>query len=184
MNETLNVLDKLIIGLEYFAIFVICVLFSNKLKDLFFGGEKDISSSLDSMLHSCFLTGLTVGIFHFSTSEIRDVILSVEVGKMELRRLFYFSMFMLEFSFALTLFTLHKFRKCKFSLAARLCLIFSVIICIVNATQFYIRGIEGLDFFVPIYKITVVLTNLLTLIVISIYPLNTYYQLKKSKVNI
>jgi len=177
IDITLKALGVLIIKFEAFALIMILILFIREITPLIFGGKNKKKDENNNILLSSLLSALIVFIFHFMTSEVRDFTFSFEMEKMQLRKLFYLSMFMMEFLFVIALFLVHKIKKCQFYFVAHFCFMTSSIMCLIQLIQLYLRGFLDLEFFVPYYKLTVVSINLLVLVVISIYPLHSLYQL-------
>ena len=175
IDIALKTLGVLIIKFEALSFTMILLLFMREIISLIFG-EKNKGES-NHILLSSFLSALTVFIFHFMTSEVRDFTFSFEVEKMKLRKLFYLSMFMMELLFVIALFYVHRIKKCPFYFVAHFCFMTSSIMCLIQLIQLYLRGFLDLDSFVPYYKLTVVSINLLVLVVISIYPIHSLYKL-------
>ena len=175
IDITLKALGGLIIKFEAFAIIMIMLLFIRELTPLIFSKIK--KGKNNGILLSSLLSALTVFMFHFMTSEVRDYTFSLGIEKMQLRKLFYLSMFTMECLFVITLFVVHKIKKCQFYFVAHFCFMTSCIMCLIQLVQLYLRGFLDLDYFVPYYKLTVVSINLLVLVVISIHPLHSLYKL-------
>ncbi|MEQ3511977.1 hypothetical protein ABMY35_01210 [Pseudoalteromonas sp. BZB3] len=181
VNEIFAALGYVIIGLQSLAV-VVFVLFSyQKASQLFFGGRKDINSEADAFMHSCFITAISVAVIHFSTSSLRDLILALEVEKMELRQIYYFFLFLMEFLFITCVFMFHKIRECKFSQVARIAMLMGLVICANQIVQFYIRGVQGYDFYMPYYKGIILFANVVTLFVISVYPVMSVLRQRKKQ---
>ena len=155
---------------------MILVLFIREIIPLLCNARYKIQGEKDSALYSCFLSALIVAVFHLITSQIRDLTFSFELEKMQLRKLFYFSMLIMECAFIIVLFFVHKVKECQFSLVAHFCFMTSSIMCLIQLTQLYLRGFLGLELFVPYYKLSVVSINLLVLVIISIYPFYSVYK--------
>lgn len=182
VNGSLYLIGIFVIFLQITVAISICALSYQKLSKLFFGGFKDISSENDALLHSCFLTAISVAIFHPVTSIISNSILSFDIDdKLQLRQIFYSTLFFLEFAFLMTVVVAHKIRKCAFSTVARITILISIFICANQLIQFYIRAILGFDFYMPVYKICTVLFNVATLATIGIYPIIALARIKKLK---
>lgn len=180
VNGSLYLIDLFVIILQIIAVVSICALSYQKLSKLFFGGFKDISSDNDTLLHSCFMTAISVAVFHPVTSAISNAILSLDIeDKLQLRQVFYSTMFFLEFGFLMTVVVAHRVRVCPYSVVARITILISLMICANQLIQFYIRGILGLDFYMPVYKICTVVFNISTLAVIGIYPIVALIRLKR-----
>jgi fumarate reductase subunit C len=167
-------LGWLIKALEVTALIGIILLAYQKVSILFFGGAKNISTESDVILHSCFITALVVAVFHYIGSGVSQYILTLNLDKMEKRQLFYSTMFLMSFIGILAIFTLHKLRQCKFAPAARFTIYLGLGMCIVQMIQFYFRGIAEVDFFSPMYKLLVVTINILTLSVVSYFPVTAF----------
>lgn len=167
-------LGWLIKALEVTALIGIILLAYQKVSILFFGGAKNISTESDVILHSCFITALVVAVFHYIGSGVSQYILTLNLDKMEKRQLFYSTMFLMSFIGILAIFTLHKLRQCKFAPAARFTIYLGLGMCIVQMIQFYFRGIAEVDFFSPMYKLLVVTINILTLSVVSYFPVSAF----------
>jgi len=180
IDITLKALGVLIIKFEVFAFIMILILFIREITPLIFSRKNKTKDENHWVLLSSLLSALTVCVFHFMTSEVRDFTFSFEMEKMQLRKLFYLSMFMMEFAFVIVLFLVHKIKSCQFYFVAHFCFMTSSIMCLIQLIQLYLRGFLDLSFFVPYYKLTVVSINLLVLVVISIYPLYFLYQLLKT----
>ncbi len=170
-NEFFYYLDFLIKGLEFLALIVILLISYQKISVLLWGGGNNIHTKDDASLHSCFISVLTVAVFHFIGSSLAQYTLSLDLEKMALRQVYYFMMFIIEFIFISSLFVLHKIRNCPFSPAARYCMYFSTILCIVQMIEFISRGVLDSNTFTLSYRTFVVLINLATLYVVSYYPL-------------
>ncbi|PAJ72095.1 hypothetical protein CJF42_23115 [Pseudoalteromonas sp. NBT06-2] len=177
VDLTLKALGILIIKFEIFVFIMISILFLREIISFLFSCK--IKDDKESALYSCLLSALTVAIFHFMTSEVRDFTLSFDLETMQLRKLFYLSMFTMECAFVITLVLVHKIKDCQFSLVAHFCFMTSTFMCLIQLVQLYFRGFLGLEFFVPYYKLTVVSINLLVLVVISLYPLCSFYRIFK-----
>ena len=132
-------------------------------------------------MHSCFITAISVAVIHFSTSSLRDLILTLELEKMELRQVFYFFLFLMEFLFISCVFVLHKIRGCKFSQVARIAILMGLVICANQIIHFYIRGVKGLDFYMPFYNGQILFANIVTLFVISVYPVSILLRQRKKQ---
>jgi hypothetical protein len=179
VNGIFATLDLLALGFKFLALFALCLLSYQKISTLFFGGFKSISNEEDAYLHSCFITVLSVAFFSLVTSTLREYILAIDLEKMELRQLFYSFLFFMEFLFIVFLYAMHKIRKCTISKVARTVILFALLMCANQLIQYYIRGMQGLDFYMPFYKGIILLINLATLAVISIYPIASVMKLKR-----
>lgn len=180
-NEIFASLDYVIIGLQTLALIVFVAFSYQKASQLFLGGKKDINTETDAFMHSCFITAISVAVIHFSTSSLRDLILTLELEKMELRQVFYFFLFLMEFLFITCVFVLHKIRECTFSQVARIAMLMGLVICANQIAQFYIRGVQGLDFYMPFYKGIILFANIVTLFVISVYPVTILLRQRKKQ---
>jgi hypothetical protein len=179
LNGIFATLGNVIIFMEFLALFALCVLSYQRISCLLFGGYKNITTEEDAFLHSCFITVLSVAVFHLTTSTLRDIILAMPLEKMELRQVFYAFLFFMEFLFIVFVYAMHKIRRCKLSKVARIAILLALIMCANQLLQYYIRGMLGLDFYMPFYKGIILLINLATLTVISIYPIASVLKLKK-----
>lgn len=179
VNGIFATLGNIVIFMEFIALFALCILSYQKISSLFFGGYKNISTEEDAFLHSCFITVISVAVFHVTTSTLRDYILAMPLEKMELRQLFYSFLFFMEFLFIVFVYAMHKMRRCPMSKVARIAILLALFMCANQLAQYYIRGMQGLDFYMPFYKGIILLINLATLSVISIYPITSVMKLRK-----
>ncbi|MBE0369241.1 hypothetical protein PAUR_a3055 [Pseudoalteromonas aurantia 208] len=179
-NGMLAYAGSIIIYLQFIVFFTFIILSYENAKVLLFGGSKDISSEHDAFIHSCFLSVLTVVVFHFTTSSIRELILTIDMNmeRLELRQFFYFMMFVLEFAAILCLFFLHRLRKCKFSIIAKMVVSLAVILCMNFVIQYYYRALNDVESYTPIFKTVTVAVNILTLICIGLVPLANLKKLR------
>lgn len=170
INNILIYFDELLISLEYIALIALVLLSAHQLKPLLLGGSKDIRNESDSIMHSCFITAFCVAVFHISNSFISQKILNSGMQKMELRQAFYFAVFMFEFFFILAVFTLHKIRKCDFTIIARTAILLGVLMCFNVFTQYQIHGVYDSSAYNLFYRIIVLAINISTLALICFYP--------------
>ncbi|MEZ7207152.1 hypothetical protein [Pseudoalteromonas sp. DY56-GL79] len=168
--------------LEILIVLYLLFKFKNRKWSLFFGGKSSLKTIQDHELHSCFLSALTVMVFHFISSNLAQHIVTIEgMEKLELRQFFYFSMFTCSMLFAFTLFGLHKIRGCSFSPTARRCLYITFLMTSLQLMQFVSRGMLDSDLLSPLYKYGVVVLNLMTLTVVAVYPISKLANLKRIK---
>jgi hypothetical protein len=168
---------------EAFILLYLIIKFKNHRTSLFFGGQKNLKTIDDHELHSCFISALTVMVFHFTSANLAEYILAIKgMERMELRQFYYFSMFICSVAFSAALFALHLIRGCTFSPTARQCLYVALLMCILQCTQFIARAIIGTDILSPIYKYGVVILNLMTLSIVASYPLKRLGLLVKKEV--
>ena len=167
-------LDWLIKALELTVLLAIILLAYQKVSILFFGGAKNISTESDIVLHSCFITALVVAVFHYIGSGVSQYILALNLDKMEKRQLFYSTMFLMSFIGILAIFTLHKIRQCRFAPAARFTIYLGLGMCIVQMVQFYLHGMVDSIVFLQAYTLLVVSINILTLAVVSYFPVTAF----------
>lgn len=179
VNGIFAALDLVTLVLKFLALVALCLLSYQKISTLFFGGFKSITNEEDAFLHSCFITVLTVAFFSLITSVLREQILALELEKMELRQLFYSFLFFMEFLFIVFLYAMHKIRRCTISKVARTVILFALLMCANQLIQYFIRGMQGLDFYMPFYKGIILLINIATLTVISVYPIASVIKLRK-----
>ncbi|MCF2825676.1 MULTISPECIES: hypothetical protein [unclassified Pseudoalteromonas] len=178
VNGIFTLLGQFVIALEVIALGAICFLSYQKVNRLVFGGKSDINSERDAFLHSCFITAVSVAVFHVSTSTIREMILGLDLERMELRQVFYFFMFIMEMAFIVCVFSLHKIRGCSFSHVARVALLLALVMCANQIIQFFIRGVIGLDYYMPFYKGVILFVNIGTLMAVGVYPLVSSWRLR------
>ncbi|MEZ7277202.1 hypothetical protein [Pseudoalteromonas sp. 68 DY56-GL68] len=182
MISPTTAIDWTIRLLEIVAVLFIVITFSKHRFALFFGGRQSIKTDEDHILHSCFISALTVMVFHAVSSPLADHIISLEMEKMMLRQFFYFTMFCFSIAFVVTLFSLHALRRCSFSPVARVCLYLAILQAIVQLTQFIMRGILDDSSLSPAYKVVVIVLNILSLAVISVYPVKKIVSHKNAEV--
>lgn len=178
-NEIFSALDYAVVGLEILALAVFLFFSYQKASQLFFGGKKDISSDADALLHSCFIVAISVAVFHFTTSTIRDLVLGLQLEKTDLRQVFYFVMFLMELAFISCVFALHKLRECEFSGVARIAMLLGLVMCINQMIQYYSHGMQGSDLYNLYYRAVIIFVNISTLLAISVYPVFSLRRLKK-----
>ncbi|TMO02897.1 hypothetical protein [Pseudoalteromonas sp. S558] len=171
MIDFTTAIDWTIRTLEVFVVIFLLVTFSKHRQALFFGGKNSLKSINDHTLHSCFIAALTVMVFHFISSNLAQHIITIEMSKLALRQFFYFSMFCCSMAFVITLFFLHAIRGCTFSITARFCLYLALAQALLQMTQFVMRGLFDNSILSPAYSAGVVLLNIASLIVVSIYPI-------------
>ncbi|MCG7552107.1 hypothetical protein [Pseudoalteromonas sp. Of11M-6] len=168
--------------LEILIVLYLLFKFKNRKWSLFFGGKSSLKTIQDHELHSCFLSALTVMVFHFISSNLAQHIVTIEgMEKLELRQFFYFSMFTCSMLFAVTLFGLHKIRGCSFSPTARRCLYITFLMTSLQLMQFVSRGMLDSNLLSPLYKYGVVMLNLMTLTAVAVYPISKLANLKRIK---
>ena len=143
--------------------------------------KSNLKSIDDHTMHSCFIAALTVMVFHFVSSSLAHYIITIEMSKLALRQFFYFTMFCCSMAFVFTLFFLHTIRGCTFSTTARFCLYLALAQAIVQLLQFIMRGMLDNSMLSPIYSVSVVTLNLLSLGVVAIYPLKKLSGLTNQK---
>lgn len=172
MVDFFTISDWVIRVIEAFILLFLLIKFNSRRISLFFGGKKNLKTIDDHELHSCFLSALTVLVFHFTSSNLAQYILSIDgMERMELRQFFYFSMIICSVAFTGALFVLHLIRGCSFSPTARKCLYLALIMCILQAMQFVAHAIIGSDVLTPFYRYGVVMLNITSLSVVAAYPL-------------
>lgn len=167
--------------LELAIVLNILYLFKQHRFALFFGGQSNLNTTDDHTMHSCFIAALTVMVFHFVSANLSQYILTIEMGKLELRQFFYFSMFSCSVAFSVTLFLLHIIRGCTFSTPSRLCLYLAIAQALLQLMQFIMRGMLDNSMLSPIYSTGVVLLNIATLSVIAVYPLKVIIKNRKTE---
>lgn len=182
MISFITATDWTIRALELVAVLFIVITFSQHRLALFFGGKQNLKSKSDHLLHSSFIAAFTVMVFHTVSSSLADHIITLEMEKMMLRQFFYFTMFSCSIIFVVTLFALHALRRCTFSPAARVCLYLAIIQALVQLTQFVMRGMLDNSSLSPAYKISVVTLNVISLAVISVYPIKKLITTKNEEV--
>lgn len=170
INSTLIFFGEQVIKLEYLALLTLIFLSFHQARALFFGGEKDIKNESDSILHSCFITAACVAVFHVSNSYISQLVLNSGMEKIELRKMFYLTIFMMEFLFILSVFAWHKLRKCDFTIVARMAMLIGIFICLNIFIQFQFHAVGESDSYTLIYRVIVLVMNLTTLGLIFVYP--------------
>ncbi len=137
---------------------------------LFFGGKTDIKTQSDALLHSSFLCAFTVLFFHFTSWGVGRYILAFDMEVMARRQLFFFMMFMIEFLFMITLFVLHKIRRCSFSKVAIYCLRLSLLFELLFVIELVLYGVLDITEFNNVYQVLIPIMNIITLGLIVAYP--------------
>ena len=179
MNEFFVFTGWVIRVFEVFIVLYLLLKFKDRRWSLFFGGREDLKSIEDHELHSCFLAALTVMVFHFSSSSFSQFVLTIDMERMALRQVFYFSMFSFSIAFAVALFALHLIRNCSFSPTARMCLYITVLMSSLQMAQFISHALNDSTVLNNIYRYGVVLLNIATLTVVSKYPVTRLYKVAK-----
>lgn len=179
MNDFFVATDWLIRGLEALLVIYLVIKFKKRRWSLFFGGREDLKTIDDHELHSCFLAALTVTVFHFASSSFSQFVLTIDMERMALRQVFYFSMFSFSIAFAVALFALHLIRNCSFSPTARMCLYITVLMSSLQMAQFISHALNDSTALNNIYRYGVVLLNIATLTVVSKYPVTRLYKVAK-----
>ncbi|QZO12624.1 hypothetical protein [Pseudoalteromonas piscicida] len=183
MNELLVATGHVIRGLEVILLVYLVLKFKSRSWSLFFGGKGSLKTPSDHEVHSCFISALCVLVFHFFSGSLAPYIVSIDgMEKLELRQFFYFSMLMSSVAFATALFFLHVIRGCKFSAVARYCLYITFAMMLLQTTQFVLRGMLDINSFSPVYKISVMILNVLSLMVVSMYPISKIAKLRAREV--
>ncbi|MBQ4812193.1 hypothetical protein A7985_17995 [Pseudoalteromonas luteoviolacea] len=180
MNELLIVMNWGVIGLEVFVFAFLVAKFWTLKFNLFFGGKDSLKTIDDHELHSCFLTALCVLSWHFISAGLTEMLLSLELEKMKLRRLFYCVQIANCAAFAVVLYLLHSIRHCSFSRTAIYSMYITVTLMTVCLIQMVARGYFDYNGLQPLYGAIAVVCNLLVLIVVAKYPLSQVVSFKKS----
>ncbi|MCL1123337.1 hypothetical protein [Shewanella surugensis] len=170
MNDFLYGIDWVVRGLEAVTVLLILYLSYQRVKVLFWGGKADINTPSDALLHSSFLCAFTVLFFHFISWGISRYILALDMEVMARRQLFFFMMFMIEFLFIISLFTLHKIRRCSFSKVAIYCLMLGLALELLIVIELVLYGVFDISGFNLVYQSLVPVINIITLSLIIAYP--------------
>ena len=179
MNEFFVFTGWVIRAFEVFIVLYLLLKFKDRRWSLFFGGSEDLKTIEDHELHSCFLAALTVMVFHFASSSFSQFVLTIDMERMALRQVFYFSMFSFSIAFAVALFALHLIRNCSFSPTARMCLYITVLMSSLQMAQFISHALNDSTVLNNIYRYGVVLLNIATLTFVSKYPVTRLYKVAK-----
>ena len=166
---------------EVLIVLYLIIKFKNYRWSLFFGGKSDLKTLNDHEIHSCFLTAFTVMVFHFASSSFAQYVITVDMERMALRQLFYFSMFCFSIAFGLTLFAFHLIRGCSFSPTARFCLYVTFLMMLLQMAQFIVRGMLDSNILFDVYQYGVVCLNILTLSIVAKHPLQRLQLLAQKK---
>ncbi|CAM4263600.1 hypothetical protein [Pseudoalteromonas maricaloris] len=157
---------------EVLIVLYILFKFKNRRWSLFFGGKSSLKTIQDHELHSCFLSAFTVMVFHFTSSNLAQHIVTIQgMEKFALRQFFYFSMFSCSMAFAAALFFLHKIRGCSFSPTARNCLYITFLMSTLQMLQFVSHGLLDSNRITLFYQYGVVVLNISTLAVVANHPI-------------
>ncbi|MCF2826887.1 MULTISPECIES: hypothetical protein [unclassified Pseudoalteromonas] len=172
MNDFFVISDWMIRALEVLICLYLLFKFKNRRWSLFFGGKNSLKTIQDHELHSCFLSAFTVMVFHFTSSNLAQHIVTIQgMEKLALRHFFYFSMFSCSMAFAAALFFLHKIRGCSFSPTARNCLYITFLMSTLQMLQFVSHGLLDSNRFTLFYQYGVVVLNVTTLAVVANHPI-------------
>ncbi|WP_024608344.1 hypothetical protein [Pseudoalteromonas sp. TAB23] len=177
MIDFITATDWTIRALEVLIILFLLATLNKYRLALFFGGKSNLKSIADHTMHSCFIAALTVMVFHFVSSSLAQYIITIEMSKLALRQFFYFTMFSCSMAFVVALFFLHTIRSCTFSTTARFCLYFALAQAILQLTQFIMRGLLDNNLLSPAYSYSVLALNILSLGVVTIYPVKQFARL-------
>ncbi|MBQ4844393.1 hypothetical protein [Pseudoalteromonas sp. MMG005] len=176
MNDFFVVTGWVIKCFEVFLVAYLLLRFKARRWSLFFGGAGNLKTIDDHELHSCFLSALAVLVLHFTGSLMTQHILTLQMGKMELRQFFYFTVFCNSVAFSVALIGLHYLRKCSFSRCARQCLYLTLMAMALQITQYVIHAVYDSSSFTPIYQYGVVLINLSCLSIVALYPVKMLFK--------
>ncbi|TQF70466.1 hypothetical protein [Pseudoalteromonas luteoviolacea] len=158
-------------GCELLIVLYLLLELRQKRMSLFFGGKRNLQSANDHEIHSCFLTALTVMLFHFIGSGFSQYILTFDMERAALIQFYYMAMLANSVAFALALFAAHLVRGCSFSFTSRACLYLTMLMGLVQSTQFVSHGLYDSSMFHSFYQYGVMLINLVCLGVVSMLPL-------------
>ncbi|MBQ4836809.1 hypothetical protein [Pseudoalteromonas luteoviolacea] len=178
MSEMVLIVDWTTKVLQALVVVFLLVKFKQRKWSLFFGSGSHLKSIEDHELHSCFIAALcTVVFFHVGTV-LSSHVLALELDKLELRKVYYFIMSLNSCAYSVAIFSLHRLRGCSYSNAAKRCLYLAVVTVLLCIMQLISRGIFDYNGLSPFYKVSLMVVNVTTLLVVAAYPIKLIKRLK------
>ncbi|CAH9051580.1 hypothetical protein PSECIP111951_00421 [Pseudoalteromonas holothuriae] len=183
LNDFLYQLGLIFIGYELLIVLWFLVTqFPKHRWSLFFARHQTLSSLQLHEMHSCFMAAVFFLSFHTVGGEVEQYMLSLELARVELIRIFYMGMIAQKFAFLAALYTVHRLLGCLFSRTARICMYMVFICSSLLFMQLIARGYFDYHELIMVYVFGGWACNIIVIAALSIYPIRqtlAYFQTQR-----